>query len=74
MANEVAKVAKVCYKALNMEGLAAVDLLVQDDLPIVVGVKSVPRLGEDSLIAKQITSGLSMLWQRNISRFYNRLE
>ena len=71
MVGEVSKVAKACYKALDMEGLAAVAILVQDDLPVVVDVNSVPRLGGDSVVSKQISSGLSMLWQRNIVKFYN---
>ena len=70
---EVGKVAKAAYKALDLDGLAAVDLIVLDDLPVVVDVNTVRRMGGDSVLTKQITAGLSIVWQRNIARFYNTI-
>lgn len=67
---QVTKVAKVAYRALNLCGIATFDMIVQDDLPVLLEVNSVPPLGPDSLVLRQVRAGLSCLWQRNIAKFY----
>merc|ERR1711974_300418 len=66
---QVVKVSKVAYRVLNLCGLATFDLIVQDDLPVLLEV-SVPMIGPDSLVNRQLKSTLSIRWLRNIAKFY----
>jgi len=70
---EVAKVAKVAYRVLNLCGLATFDMIVQDDLPVILEVNSVPQIGPGSLVMRQVAAGLSFQWQRNVAKFYTIL-
>jgi len=70
---QVTKVAKVAYRALNLCGLATFDMIVQDDLPVILEVNSVPNIGPNSLVIRQVKAGLSMQWQKNIPKFYSIL-
>jgi len=67
---QVVKVSKVAYRVLNLCGLATFDLIVQDDLPVLLEVNSVPMIGPDSLVNRQVKSTLSIRWLRNIAKFY----
>ena len=51
---QVTKVAKVAYRALNLCGLATFDMIVQDDLPVILEVNSVPNIGPNSLVIRQV--------------------
>lgn len=73
VAVEVVKVAKVAYRALKLAGLASFDIIVQDDLPVILEVNSVPALGPGSLIERQVKAGLSIQWQRSLPKFYTHL-
>merc|ERR1712156_1309430 len=55
---QVVKVSKVAYRVLNLCGLATFDLIVQDDLPVLLEVNSVPMIGPDSLVNRQVKSTL----------------
>jgi len=46
---QVVKVAKIAYRTLNLCGLATFDIIVQDDLPVLLEVNSVPMIGPDSI-------------------------
>lgn len=70
---QVTKVAKVAYRTLNLCGLATFDMIVQDDLPVVLEVNSVPQIGPGSLVIRQVGAGLSFQWQRNVAKFYTVL-
>ncbi|XP_023319751.1 uncharacterized protein LOC111694922 [Eurytemora carolleeae] len=70
---EVVKIAKLAYRTLKLTGLASFDMIIQDELPIILEVNSVPLLGPNSLVERQVKAGLSMQWQRNIPKFYNLL-
>ena len=51
---QVTKIAKVAYRALNLCGLATFDMIVQDDLPVILEVNSVPNIGPSSLVIRQV--------------------
>ena len=68
---QVVKVAKVAYRALNLTGLSTFDFIVkvrfvlnctesfnlfplQDDLPLLLEVNSVPQLGPASIVVDQV--------------------
>lgn len=70
---QVIKVAKVAYRALNLSGLATFDMIVQDDLPVLLEVNSVPQIGPNSMVVKQVKVGLSFQWQRNVAKFYTTI-
>jgi len=70
---QVTKVAKVAYRALNLCGLATFDMIVQDDLPVILEVNSVPQIGPGSLVLRQVASCLSFQWQRNVAKFFTVL-
>ena len=55
---QVTKVAKVAYRALNLCGLATFDMIVQDDLPVILEVNSVPNIGPNSLVIRQVIMSL----------------
>ena len=59
---QVTKVAKVAYRALNLCGLATFDMIVQDDLPVILEVNSVPNIGPSSLVIRQVIISLSQSW------------
>jgi len=68
---EVIKVAKIAYRVLDLCGLATFDMIVQDDLPILLEVNSVPHIGPSSLVVRQVNKTLSIKWLRNIAKFYS---
>jgi len=70
---EVIKIAKLAYRTLKLTGLASFDMIIQDELPILLEVNSVPALGPNTLVERQVKAGLSMQWQRNLPKFYNIL-
>lgn len=72
--NEVIKISKLAYRALKLTGLATFDLIIQNnELPVLLEINPVPLVGPNSIVEKQIQSGLSLTWQRNMPKFYDIL-
>jgi len=73
VAAEIIKIAKLAYRTLKLTGIASIDMIVQDELPIIIEVNSVPSIAPNSLVERQVKAGLSIQWQRNMGKFYNVL-
>lgn len=75
-AQQIRDITTLVYETLNLQGIARVDFIIQDDIPYMIEVNSVPGMSKASIIPQQAEAvgiSMSVLLKKVIDQTLNNL-
>ncbi len=58
---EIQKTSISIYEKMKLEGICRIDYIIQDDIPFIIEINTIPGLSEESIIPQQLkTANISL--------------